>query len=288
MYNVIGLNKSNFKFIIDLNKKRGNFNSANEDLVEFYNNINFAEKIFLAKRVKLLKYEDTLQGYCWVSKLSKHTYHINSIYVDKASEPLLAYKTLIDSFEQNKKFLYLCEKNEYNYDMLRDLGFIKREGTLGMIAEIKGKSLKCASDNIFFIPLQKGKHEQMRCHIQNEVFKNDSRIPLTVDDMYYDELQSYYCEDGAVFIKYEDSFIGYGQVIIINGTPTIVNVGILDQYRGKGYGRLLMNYLMEFLLEEGYKEVKLKVAADNSSAIKLYENLGFKTFKENYQWEYTK
>jgi hypothetical protein len=61
---------------------------------------------------------------------------------------------------------------------------------------------------------KKGFHEQIRCNIQNEVFKNDSRIPLSIEDIYYDESQKYYYDEGSIFIKKANDYIGYGQIIM--------------------------------------------------------------------------
>jgi len=46
-------------------------------------------------------------------------------------------------------------------------------------------------------------------------------------------------------------------------------------YRGQGLGSEAMKLLEQRLVEEGYKQVKLRVAAGNAQAGRVYENNGF-------------
>ena len=47
------------------------------------------------------------------------------------------------------------------------------------------------------------------------------------------------------------------------------------EFRGKGYCKKLMNYVIEFAKREKYNELSLGVNLDNYIALKLYVNLGF-------------
>lgn len=55
----------------------------------------------------------------------------------------------------------------------------------------------------------------------------------------------------------------------------IYELFVLDEYRGKGISKLLLETGIEQLKQEGYSEIRLSVFAGNH-AIKLYEKLGFK------------
>lgn len=98
-------------------------------------------------------------------------------------------------------------------------------------------------------------------------------------------MQKYYIKDAAVFIKLNDKFIGYGQVIIEKGMPLIVNVGILQAYRGNGYGKMLLLHLLHIAECMSYKKVKIKVDYNNIIAMNLYKNLGFNIVNEKIIWE---
>jgi ribosomal protein S18 acetylase RimI-like enzyme len=56
----------------------------------------------------------------------------------------------------------------------------------------------------------------------------------------------------------------------------IYELFVLDEYRGKGISKQLINTAVEQLKQEGYSEVRLSVFEGNK-AVKLYENLGFET-----------
>lgn len=288
MYDCVFLNKKSLHHISKLNNTRETFNKFNEDFLEYYTNLNFAKQLLLRKRVRLLKHNDEYIGYIWYSKNNNESFVINSMNVVSEENTLLKYKAMIDSIKFRSTLDYNCERNSYNYEILSDLGFLKREGTYLMHANVSAHLYSTLHENINFEILQKGKHENHRCKIQNEVFRNDTRTPLTIDDMFFDEVQDYYYDKGAILLKKANEYIGYGQIIIIDKMPTIVNLGILDKYRGNGYGKILMIHLMSILKENGFSEVELKVSSDNITALTLYGSLGFTLKKEMHRWEYKK
>ncbi|WP_430786984.1 GNAT family N-acetyltransferase [Virgibacillus flavescens] len=56
----------------------------------------------------------------------------------------------------------------------------------------------------------------------------------------------------------------------------IYELFVLEEYRGKGISKQLINTAVEQLKQEGYSEIRLSVFNGNK-AIKLYESMGFKT-----------
>lgn len=53
------------------------------------------------------------------------------------------------------------------------------------------------------------------------------------------------------------------------------HIGVLPEYRNRGYGKLLTRHSLFFAREKGY-QIKLEVRADNKKAIDIYKKLGFK------------
>jgi ribosomal protein S18 acetylase RimI-like enzyme len=76
-----------------------------------------------------------------------------------------------------------------------------------------------------------------------------------------------------------DNFNNIKGFIIVNnkkskfGEYEIAYLGVSEQYRGKGYGKLLLNLVMTRL--KGYC-LWLNALANNSTACKMYMDLGFK------------
>ena len=62
----------------------------------------------------------------------------------------------------------------------------------------------------------------------------------------------------------------------------IYGVAISKEMRGKGYGKVLMNYALAWCEKNKVKRVYLKVANNNIPAIELYKKMGFlqKTMNE--------
>jgi RimJ/RimL family protein N-acetyltransferase len=78
-----------------------------------------------------------------------------------------------------------------------------------------------------------------------------------------------------------------GQVIgwcdvLPKGAPVHAHVGILGmglvpRFRGKGYGAKLIDVALREAQRFGFIRIELNVHADNRSAIRLYERVGFKS-----------
>ena len=62
-------------------------------------------------------------------------------------------------------------------------------------------------------------------------------------------------------------------------TPSFA-ISLYKEYRGQGIGTKLMKEMLSFLKEKGYKRASLAVQKANY-AVKMYENVGFKTVDEN-------
>ena len=63
----------------------------------------------------------------------------------------------------------------------------------------------------------------------------------------------------------------------------ISNVCVHFDYRGKHIGSLMMKEIKEIYMKKYFEEIVLDVLADNSSAIKLYQNMGFKQTSDIFE-----
>ena len=62
-------------------------------------------------------------------------------------------------------------------------------------------------------------------------------------------------------------------------TPSFA-ISLYEEYRGKGIGTMMMRQMLELLQEQGYEKASLAVQKANY-AVKMYENVGFKTVDES-------
>jgi len=285
MYKSINLSLKNIDSFRKINQLNTNFSLSNKNFFELYDNSNIIQKIFLRKNVNLLLMENNYIGYIWFQKHNKYHSSIKSLNVVEDNNLIYFYKLLIGSLTYNRLITYECEDNEINIDILKKLDFKKAKGYIELEKECTNRFNTNNSKNITFSVVTKDKDEKARCLLQNEIFENDDRIPINVEDIYYDESQEYYFDRGAVFIKFDNIPFGYGQIIVENKEAVIVNFGIIEKYRKKGYGKLLLKYLLNIAIDYHFSKVSLKVDSNNINAFKLYLSLGFRVKKKFYTWQ---
>jgi RimJ/RimL family protein N-acetyltransferase len=79
--------------------------------------------------------------------------------------------------------------------------------------------------------------------------------------------------------------IGHCQIIRLDQENRKASIGrllIYKEYRSKGYGKLMIQELLSFAKSIGLQYITLRVFDFNISAIKCYENIGFKKTFEEY------
>lgn len=271
------LNCKNFNTLKKFEKEIKVFNPLNKSFLNEYKKLNFLEKFFIKKKVRLLKDLNGYIGFLWYEYSGVNSVNIESLYIsDKVFFENGFSKLLKDSLKRSiKQISYLSKETEFTSKILPVEGFKTVEGTHLMAKDLRDFEYN-SGGKLTFKKLELNKDERIRLKIQNEVFKSDTRIPLRVEDIYYDESQEYYYDKGAVFILLENTYLGYGQIIIEEDKAFIVNVGILKNHRNQRYGQKLMQHLMHIAKEKGYSKVYLKVNVDNNVAYNLYKSLGFK------------
>lgn len=88
----------------------------------------------------------------------------------------------------------------------------------------------------------------------------------------------------------EDKTIcGYCNFRIIAGEGELMRIAVHGKCRGKGYGRILMEQLLDEAKINNISDITLEVRASNTAAIALYELYGFKkeATRKNYYSEPT-
>ena len=64
----------------------------------------------------------------------------------------------------------------------------------------------------------------------------------------------------------------------------IMEVAVSPRAKGKGLGKKFLNLLLGILDQYGCDKVYLEVGRDNSIAFKLYQKLGFASFRDDGKW----
>lgn len=310
MVSLVRLSSSNldeFKKLYEENFQRETYD---KDFFEYYYNQSFIPKIFLKKFVKLFMYNGEFIGYIWYeipidSQIKVFSLYVEDNYIDIITNDILK--------RFNEKYLvYESIENRNSNKLLSNLGFRKARPSIIMnlklneynkTNEIKNLKSTLKYDmkllnllNIYsnekyddiLISFQKVDIKNdalLRCEIQNNVFKNIDRVPIEVEDIENDFKQDYYIEDLAIFMKINNVVVAYGQIIYIRKMYTVVNFGVVDIFRGKGLGKLLLDNLISKAREKNISELALGVDKDNVNAISLYKWIGFNNRYDIARWE---
>jgi [ribosomal protein S18]-alanine N-acetyltransferase len=74
---------------------------------------------------------------------------------------------------------------------------------------------------------------------------------------------------------------GYHVILFRRGSTAarLYSIAVAPGFRGRGLAGILMRDAEEVALERGSRRLRLEVRADNASAIRLYERLGYRAFK---------
>ncbi|AGH80299.1 ribosomal-protein-alanine acetyltransferase [Psychromonas sp. CNPT3] len=73
----------------------------------------------------------------------------------------------------------------------------------------------------------------------------------------------------------KDRVIGYYVASSVAGEVTLMNIVIASDEQGKGFGKLLLQSLLDFSRSKNEQEIWLEVRVSNTTAWRLYEQLGF-------------
>lgn len=84
--------------------------------------------------------------------------------------------------------------------------------------------------------------------------------------------------------KIDEKVVGYCGFQHILDQADIMNIAILPEFRGLGIGKALLNNILELADSLCVTGITLEVAENNTVAIGLYENFGFKQegVRKNY------
>jgi len=289
MYKCVNLSKDRIAELKRLSMMSTGFNVLNQDFFKMYEKSSLIRQLIQRRKVRLLKKGSEFAGFVWFEYLAGNTCGIRALF-SLEQDKIMTYRILLDSIPRCRNLQYKCRDNEYNFHILESLGFEKSEGEIEMSLGIRAldgflENNSQDQEGLIFKNFEKGKDEGLRCWIQNDIFKDNNRVPLILNDIFFDVSQDYFLEGGAAFLYKDGECIGYGQIIIDGDVPYIVNIGLIEGQRGKGYGKILLMHFLEVVRNRGFDQVRLKVRSGNEAALNLYRGVGFKTESEIYKWQ---
>ena len=76
-------------------------------------------------------------------------------------------------------------------------------------------------------------------------------------------------------IEESNGIVGFCKIDIHGEKGKLDYLIVKEEYRGRGYGALLMDWAMRAFCECGAKHVEVKIIDGNAAAQRLYEKYGF-------------
>lgn len=65
----------------------------------------------------------------------------------------------------------------------------------------------------------------------------------------------------------------------------VQELGVLEGYKSKGYGKMLVEEIKKIAKDSGYPKIELNVWSFNKNALKFYEKMGFEEYRRNLRIE---
>jgi GNAT superfamily N-acetyltransferase len=286
MITIEKLTNSNFNEFSSLISESKKKNIYTMDFYKYYDNKTFIYKYLIRKMVHLIKVNEKFVGYLWVESPSSEAIRLSDIFIKE--EYISYFNSKLPLILKSDVVTYECFENNYTLKLLKNLNMDRIRLTYLMKLSKPSKDSTVLDKDISFSVYDYKKDAKIRCYLQNSIFNDDNRIPLSVEDIRYDEKQDYYLKDLSLFIKKGDVPIGYGQIIYSRGMYLIVNFGILEGYRSNGYGAALMHNLILIANRKGIDNIFIRVDFNNKPAIALYRSVGFIDIGNFSTWIWSK
>ncbi|MGN0143919.1 MAG: GNAT family N-acetyltransferase [Clostridium sp.] len=247
---------------------------CDKDFFTIYDEESFIVKYLLRRQVRLFKINNNYVGYIWCDISNAGEYgSIYALYI--IDEYIKLFESKLFDFVKCSSLRFDARENENITHIMEKLGFEIKSRSYLMKLESPSE-LNEISDEVEFKHFVKNRDEALRCRIQNSIFFSKDRTPLNPDDIFEEENQDYYINEFSVFLCVNNKYAGYGQIILSNGLYTIVNFGIIEEYRCQGYGQNLLDYLIELCRINSINDIYIRVEKDNYKAVSLYKKIGFK------------
>ena len=82
-------------------------------------------------------------------------------------------------------------------------------------------------------------------------------------------------EHSAWVLLHDKKIVGYALMMMVLDEAHLLNLSISKAYQKQGFGRLLLEHMIDIARALNAANMFLEVRASNISAIALYENIGF-------------
>lgn len=268
------LSNKNFSSLESLVNEFFLINKYRLNIISIYNGLNFFKKLLYKNKIIMILVDSKYVGYVYFERFSIDTIFINDLYIKDEFLEIVNLNSI--KIFKDKVLFYQTFEDDLTRKILINNKFTKSETTMLLKYDLNIKIKIKHDENISFRQFRIDKDEKLRCEIQNDIFNYNGREPINIRDIMYEEKQDYYRSDRCVFILLDNKEIGYAQIIYNKGMYMLVNFGILEEYRGLGYGEILLEYMINLAYDIKLSQLYIRVNDSNYKALNLYKKIGFK------------
>ncbi|MDU7242376.1 GNAT family N-acetyltransferase [Clostridium sp.] len=208
------------------------------------------------------------------------------IYINKVTCPKdnkkvlkeLINNSLVLSEKYNAKKVLLGIRNNDLLKLAQDIGLKRSYSSFNMILSNREKS----NDVLDKIRLSKENIEEY-VDVYNKSFMDmphGTYIEIVEAEGYLENKN--YNEDYFIVLS-EGERIGFLNTTI-KDKKAFFDIGLKKEYRGKGYGKKLLETAIQFLNEKQVEEICLTVIEKNSIAYEMYKKRGFNVYNKLSDW----
>ena len=170
------------------------------------------------------------------------------------------------------------EWNQSKMDFYIRNGF-EEDYSIFMVADLTQNTIDSPPQNIKVIEFSVAEKEQFDAFkkIYDEIFVtplDQGFVEAQKEDSSFKNFRFYVNEEivGGFSLRIED---GYGW---------IETLYVLEEYRGKGFSKLMMHYIFDYFREMGISRSKLEVWELDRRAVNLYKAFGFQEIQKNFMF----
>lgn len=239
---------------------------------------NFGEGVFfLFEDSKVIGFINIILELANINK----TVYINKVRFSKVEAVNILINEAIRFLDKNYKVneIYLGIRNEKALEFVREADYGVEYGSYKMeLLDIEPKARVLEKEII-----SEEKIEEY-FDLYNESFSDmphaTYRSLEELKEFYYkmdEKNQGYIIKDGKVPI-------GFLEIEIKEDGRGFFDIGLKKKFRGKGYGKRILETAIQTLIEKGVNKVSLIVIGRNIIAFEMYKKRGFKIYEKMSDW----
>lgn len=218
--------------------------------------------------------EGTLIGYIGICQFGAQTLEVNGMVHPEYRRMGIftrLFSLVRDEWlnRDSQQMLLLCDRNSSSgIEFIKRMGAVYEHSEYEMFLTNEGS----ASAAIGSINLRKAQNKDAKeIARQNAIF---FQVSAPEDGLKLPEDESMHGVD-TLMVERNQSVIGKVHLEVQNGVGGIYGLGVLPEYRRKGYGRDILMKAVEILKEKQVQQIMLQVAVKNKHALNLYRSCGF-------------